>query len=63
MPPPTLLDKLLDAPDLKLLVEKAENRLSEEAKRRHEFREWLKGRVYQWGGGAAFAGKAGTPAL
>lgn len=41
MPAPTLLDKLLDAPDLKLLVEKAENRLSEEAKRRHEFREWL----------------------
>ncbi len=31
MPSPTLLDKLLDAPDLKLLVEKAENRLSEEA--------------------------------
>jgi Uma2 family endonuclease len=41
MPSPTLLDKLLDAPDLKLLVEKAENRLSEEALRRSEFREWL----------------------
>lgn len=37
----TLLDKLLDAPDLAMLAEKVHQRLQEEAKRRREFREWV----------------------
>lgn len=37
----SLFEQLLDAPDLGLMVEKATQRLSDEATRRHEFREWL----------------------
>lgn len=37
----TLLDRLLEAPDLSLLVDQANLRLKEEAKRRQEFREWI----------------------
>lgn len=36
-----LLKKLLDAPDLSLLVEQVNVRLEEERKRRQEFREWV----------------------
>ncbi len=36
-----LLKKLLDAPDLSLLVEQVNVRLEEERRRRQEFREWV----------------------